>query len=371
MSGQQSRSRLAALRAFSAMDLAATRRTGAIGLGLFAMPLLVTAFVGLALGSYLEPSVRVGVLDRSGDVHARALLDDLRSAPGLSLQLYDDEARLRAGVHRGRLAGGLVIPPGWNTHTPALLYASDATATAALVRAHLDAAIARRTAIEATDSAPRRSVPIESAVQGGGPPPLLLGFRFTAPANLVMFALIAGCTAGARLAAMRSSGMGARLAVTPAGRFELLAGLAIGPLQLITGQALFLLVAGATLFGVAWGPPGAVALLTASLVVTSAAIALALGTLYRGVEQAVALGPFLGLGLGMLGGCWWPLEIVPPALRAFAQISPATWAMEGYLDLVARGGDATDVAPNAAALLAFAVALFALAALRLRRELVR
>jgi ABC-2 type transport system permease protein len=350
------------------MDLASARRTAVTSLGLFAMPLLVTAFVGLAMGSYADPAVRVGVLDRGDTEASRAVLAALRESPDLALHAYDDEASLRAGVHRGRLAGGLVLPPDWDGAAPLVLYASDATLAAPLVRARLDALLAAAARVRLGRPAP---LAIDAAVAGGGAPPRVLGFRYTAPANLVMFALIAACTAGSRLAFVRSVGIGARLAATPAGRFELLAGLAIGPLQLLAGQAVFLLAAGWLVFGVDWGPPAAAALLTASLIVACAAIALFLGTLYRSVEQAVALGPFLGMGLGMLGGCWWPLEIAPPSLRAVARFVPSTWAMDGYLDLVGRGGGFGDVWPGAAALLALAAVLFPAAAWRLRRQLAR
>ena len=366
------RSRFSALRAFSAMDGLAARRTGVVGLGLFLMPILVMAVVGSALGSYVDPAIRVGVLDRADTPASRALVATLRAAPDLAVPPYADEARLRAGVHRGRLAAGLVLPAGWDGSAPVVFFASDASDTAPLVRAVLESALTEVSSPSPRDGGRSHAwaeIAVDSAVASGGPTPRLLGFRYAAPANLVMFALIAGCTAASRLVLLRRMGIGPRLAAVPAGRLELVAGLAIGPLQLIAVQAVFLLVAGWLAFGVDWGPPLAVTLLTTGLVAAAASIALFLGTVYRSVEQAVALGPFLGMALGMLGGCWWPLEVTPAPLRSLAKLVPSTWAMEGYLDLVARGGGTAEVAPRAAALFTLAALLFALAARRLRRQL--
>ena len=36
----------------------------------------------------------------------------------------------------------------------------------------------------------------------------------------------------------------------------------------------------------------------------------------------------------MMGGCWYPLELFPPAIQNAVKILPTTWAMEGMLDLV-------------------------------------
>ncbi|MGH4030404.1 hypothetical protein ACQB60_15850 [Actinomycetota bacterium Odt1-20B] len=46
------------------------------------------------------------------------------------------------------------------------------------------------------------------------------------------------------------------------------------------------------------------------------------GALFRTPEQLHAIGPAVGIGLGMLGGCAWPLIIVPRWLRAVGHAVP-------------------------------------------------
>jgi ABC-2 type transport system permease protein len=62
-----------------------------------------------------------------------------------------------------------------------------------------------------------------------------------------------------------------------------------------------------------------------------------------------------------LGGCWWPSEIVPAAVRKVAMISPAYWAMDALHKLRFFQGGFGDIVPNLAVLLSLAVVLTVLA----------
>lgn len=362
------RPRGAALRAFLAASRARSLRDGALGFGLFVMPVLVTLLVGLAVGSYRDPALLVGILHGPEGPELAALRSALEEEPELRLRDYPSDEALRMAVHRGRLAAGLVVPPGWRREESLTLYLSHASPSAPIARGLVEAALARDAAPGRPDST---RIGVESTALGGRPEPRLLGYRYTAPANLVMFAMITALVASSGIAWLRQSGIGRRLLATGAGRLELLLGLAAEPLQLLVAQAAFLLVCGSVGFGVDWGPPLAVGLVTLALVAVATALSLCMGTVFRTREQALALGPFLGMGLGMLGGCWWPLEVAPAPLRAAARLFPTTWAMEAYLDLAARGGGLATVAPRLGLLAAMTFGLGALAVWRLRRELGR
>jgi ABC-2 type transport system permease protein len=71
----------------------------------------------------------------------------------------------------------------------------------------------------------------------------------------------------------------------------------------------------------------------------------------------------------MLGGCMWPLEIVPPAVRALGHLTPHAWAVDAWVVLLSRGGGLLDILRQLAVLLAFAVGQLVLASMRLRRSL--
>ena len=94
-----------------------------------------------------------------------------------------------------------------------------------------------------------------------------------------------------------------------------------------------------------------------------------LGTIFSSQNQASNFGPFLGIMLGMLGGCMWPLEIVPDWVRTLGHFFPTAWAMDGYLGLIFGGVEWTVIVPSAAALIGMATVFSALAVFRLRRQL--
>jgi hypothetical protein len=81
-------------------------------------------------------------------------------------------------------------------------------------------------------------------------------------------------------------------------------------------------------------------------------------------------GPPVGIALGMLGGCMWPLAIVPAPMRTFGHLFPQAWAMDTFIALIARNAGLAGILRQLAVLAAFAAALLALAAWRLRRTLV-
>ncbi len=123
------------------------------------------------------------------------------------------------------------------------------------------------------------------------------------------------------------------------------------------------------MFAVDWGDPlGAVALVVMFSLVGSGAGMLA-GSLFSNDQQAGSIGVFAGLGFGALGGCMVPLEIFSPTMQTVAHITPHAWALDGFAELVRRGGGILDILPELAVLAGFAVVLLSVATLRLRQVL--
>ena len=81
------------------------------------------------------------------------------------------------------------------------------------------------------------------------------------------------------------------------------------------------------------------------------------------------MGVFAGLGLGALGGCMIPFQVMPDAMQQLARFIPHSWALLGLQSLVRDGGGIESVAPNLAVLVAFGVVLMSLAAWRFRKAI--
>jgi ABC-2 type transport system permease protein len=121
-------------------------------------------------------------------------------------------------------------------------------------------------------------------------------------------------------------------------------------------QLAFAMLTGRILFHVHWGPH-----LPAVIVVLSAYGALAailgmlLGNFGRTEGQVIGIGVIASNLLAGLGGCWWPIEIVPLWAQKMSLLLPTGLAMDALHKLVNFGSSPTAIIPHLVALLALAL----------------
>ncbi len=194
------------------------------------------------------------------------------------------------------------------------------------------------------------------------------GYLLSVPGNLVMFVLIVALTGGAAtVAADATRGNLRRLGSSPLTRFEVFLGKLLGNTLVALTQIAFLVAASALLFRMDWGrDPIALVLLLGLYAIVASSIGVFLGLSVRRPETAAAAGVLVTLVFSALGGCWWPLEVVPDAMRAAGHVFPTAWAMDGLLDLVAYERGLAATAPELLVLAGYAL-VFAFAGSRLVR----
>jgi ABC-2 type transport system permease protein len=112
--------------------------------------------------------------------------------------------------------------------------------------------------------------------------------------------------------------------------------------------------------------PAAVIILSILMVIASAAFAIMLATLVKTQRSAGSIAVLASLLLAPIGGCWWPLFILPRWMQALAKITPHGWAMLGFNKLMLFGADFGDVVPEMLALVGFAVFFSIIAVWRFR-----
>ena len=123
------------------------------------------------------------------------------------------------------------------------------------------------------------------------------------------------------------------------------------------------------MFGVNWGDPTAAIVLVVMFSLVGSGAGMLLGSTFSNDQQAGSLGVFAGLGFAALGGCMIPLELFSPTMQNVAHVTPHAWALDGFAELVRRGGTIVDILPELGALAGFAVVLLAAATFRLRSVL--
>jgi ABC-2 type transport system permease protein len=167
----------------------------------------------------------------------------------------------------------------------------------------------------------------------------------------------------------RRNGTLRRLVTTPASQAQILAGAIVGQVGTALVQVALMVGFGIFVMQLPWGrEPLAMALLLFAFVLAGAALGTLLGTFIKSEGQANGLSIMLGMLMALLGGCWYPLEIFPDAVRAAAHVLPTTWAMEGMLDLLGRGLGIEAILPNVAVLLGFAAVFFVAGVARFKFE---
>ena len=87
------------------------------------------------------------------------------------------------------------------------------------------------------------------------------------------------------------------------------------------------------------------ALVAVSLALSLSAIGLSIliAVVVDSVEQATTIGGIINILLGAIGGIMVPKFVMPEFMRDFANISPMSWGLEGFLDVFLRRGTLNDV----------------------------
>ncbi|HUI03459.1 MAG TPA: ABC transporter permease [Acidimicrobiales bacterium] len=362
---------------------------------MIALPILVIIIIGATVRGYNRFSV--GVVDLGSGRAGHDLVAALADSSDLTVHAYRSTASATTAVARGEVSLALVLPASMD----AGLRAGRSVAVTALTEeasTTQEAAYNAVASVVASQGSRLQAARFATSVQGGtldqnlsraasleARVPVVAvetlqvdarsntlpeGFSYSTPTMLVLFVFINTLTGAASIIETRRLGMYERMSVAPVRPRAIVAGEAMSLVTLSLLQALLIVGTGALLFGVSWGDPLAAATLVVLWAVVAAGVGLLAGTLFRSPEQASALGPTLGILFGMLGGCMWPLSIVSPAVRAIGHATPHAWAVDAWTALIARGAGFAGIATDLAVLVAFAVALMALATWRLGRRLV-
>lgn len=365
------------------------------------LPSMIIGLIGFAIfgaaGSGVN-SAQVGVLGGKSGPLARELVASIGGSDDVRISHYTDLDAARRDLRRETIDAAILIPDDYDQklrqgssaevefYSPTVdpnpgirsLVASAVAGQGARAKA---AAFALREGGGTFDENLARAGQLASRVEGRitvttevtgrelATSPVPEGFRYPAASNLVLFVFITSLAGSAQLIEARQLGISARMLSTPTPLGAIVLGNTLGRFALAGFQALFIFVAGLFLFRIEWGDPAGTAALVLLFALVGTAVGMLAGTIFRTPEQASAVGPPVGIALGMLGGCMWPLEIVPSAMRTLGHVTPHAWAMDAFVDLIGRGESLTSILPELAVLAGFTLVLLPLAVLRFRTAL--
>ena len=187
--------------------------------------------------------------------------------------------------------------------------------------------------------------PVKLDSSFAGRKPIPVRFNMSVPGIIVMYLLMNLLIfGGVSVAAERRNGVLKRISIHPISKMQLLYGKLYGLMVLGMLQSGFLLLFGQFVFHVNIGDNILGILLT--LVIFSwvtASLGLLIGFLVKSEDKVVGISIMLAIPLSALGGCWWPMEIVPEYVRNLAHITPTAWAMDSMHGLITFGATFKDV----------------------------
>ena len=368
---------------------------------LLIMPLLFTWLMGLVFSQNENHDQRLPVglvlLDNSAlGPHLQTLLNDSDTTRPVAPD-QNEPAFLEEQVRSQKLAAVVIMPAGYSQSamdgkTPQLTVIVDRNTPAGqiadrsiqlvttrllgAVRAASLSAEAQPAAFEsdatrqafllnAVDSAitawlqPRAGVELQAAGTVATSRPG--GFTQSSSGMLVFFSTIGMITPGYILLSERRSHTLKRMMTTNLVRGEIIAGHALAMFIICFVQVLLLTVFGQWVIGVKyWHSPGATILMCATLSLWSTSFGLLISTLAWDENQVVLLVLGSTLVFGLLGGAFFSLDIADKTFATIGRLMPSAWAIDGFQNILLRGGGIGSVLPAAGVLLVYAAALFAL-----------
>lgn len=359
----------------------------------FIFPMLLILLLGATFGGTFTP--RIGVVARDPGSLGRDLVRALEATEDLDAEAYEERDEMLTDVERGRLQGGLILPPGFDRRIRAgdevtLEYLVRPDELGQQLRVTVESVVRERgVVLRAAAFAADRGVPFERALQAASEvapavesievsvttageaifPEDLGTFDVGASSQLILFMFFTSLTGASALIESRRLGLTRRMLSTPTSSASVLVGETLGRFGIALVQGVFIMVGSLLLFGVSWGDPvGAISLLVVFALVGTGA-GMLVGAALRNEQQAIGVSLLVGLGMAALGGAMVPLEVFSDTMQTVAHVTPHAWALDGFADLIRRGEGVTAVLPELGILSAYAALLLAVATWRLRRSI--
>lgn len=375
---------------------------------LLAIPIMLTLLFGTVLGGG-ERKVPVAVADLNGTVYSREVAGALDPASYTTVAV--DEAGAREMVSNESALAAIIIRKGFGDDVVAgndttLTVLEDPRSTASLavaeaVRGRVQRVAANSETIRVVKSAFQQASSMTGQPLGPPsprdvytyadklwtPPPLSVaevsvtpsktrgsgtqaaGFQQYSLGFTLMFMLFMALSSAGGFLDEREQGTLSRLLTTPTNRATLVAGKVVGILATVALEATIMIGFGVLVFHVPWGDdPIGVIMIVGSFALAATGLGVMASTLVRTRGQLSAVSAVSATALAMLGGCYWPLDIVSPAMRTIAYLTPTGWAMTGLTDVVVRyQGTQHAIAPSLI-LIGFATVFLAVGMTRLKLE---
>jgi ABC-2 type transport system permease protein len=334
----------------------------------FVFPIGIILLIGAQFGGGVEPVI--GLYLEDDGVLAEAIAAEVESRDGIEPRRFETEEDLFSGVERGSITAGLSLPSGMDEtaaagETVQIGFVARTEGAGPQLQAILGSSVARvmkpvgaaQFASAETDASfdetvviareiDENAAEIEVRVSAVGETlfPASLGrFDLGAASQLILFTFLTALAGSAALILTRQLRISERMLSTPTSLGTIVVGESVGRFGVALLQGLYIIVLTFIIFDVNWGDPIGALLLLITFAAVGAGAGVLMGATFDNDQQAGGVSVVLSIGLAALGGCMLPIELFSPTMQTVAHITPHAWALDGYAELVRRGGTTLDM----------------------------
>ncbi|SYX86064.1 ABC transporter permease [Paenibacillus alvei] len=348
---------------------------------LILMPIIFIVVFASVFGNMGNSSITLNYVDQDQSPASKAIVASLAKVQGFQLK-EDTEHTLDqqiTSIRDGKQSSLLLIPQGFEASMKSgkgsaemTLYRdeNDNTSTAP-IKAVLGRIVDEQRQVSTAEQLAAKGIQGEEMKQIFTPPfvvkeqmenvvPVDMVSQVV-PGYTVMFVFFIIISMVRRFIRDKESGMTARLCSTPMKPLNYLVGMWVPYIIVVLFQSTVLLAFGHFVYGMQLGDVLAIALVVAALGICVTGLGLFVSLIAKGENQGLAITQLIALGGAMIGGLWFPHEMMPKFMQTIGQLLPQYWAQDALKRIISHGAHVQDVWLNAFILLGIGIAALVLA----------
>lgn len=182
----------------------------------------------------------------------------------------------------------------------------------------------------------------------------------------IMFMMFGISGAASTILDERKAGTWQRVLTTPATKGQIMLGYLFSYFLMGWIQMLVLMIAMSYFFEAVWGNLAYFIPFTSLVILTIVGFGLMMAGLVKTSQQAGALSAVLIVSSCMLGGVYWPLDIVPELMQEIAKGVPQSWMMSGLREIISGSLHTPSLVTSVVVLLGFCMFFYTIGLKRMK-----
>jgi ABC-2 type transport system permease protein len=176
----------------------------------------------------------------------------------------------------------------------------------------------------------------------------------------IMFMMFGISGAASTILDEKIGGTWQRLLTSPTSKVQVMIGYLFSYFMMGAIQLFVLMIVMNLIYGSRWGNLLYFAPFAALVILTIVGFGLMMASIVKTRQQASALSAVLIVSTCMLGGVYWPLEIVPEFMQQIAKAVPQSWMITGFREIVSGSLYIPAIRNSTVVLLGFSLLFFAI-----------